>query len=79
MPTRTEQPDVLKCAADSALRDRVRRHAGDVLAVEHDTAGGRLVDAGEHVEERRLAGAVRADQRDDRASRDREVDVVSRD
>ena len=38
--------------------------------------GGRLVDPRELVEERRLAGAVRADQRDDRAARDREVDVV---
>ena len=59
--------------------DRVRRLAGDVVAVEDDPAGGRLVDAGEHVEERRLAGAVRADQADDRAARDREVDVVDGD
>ena len=36
------------------------------VAVEDDRARGRLVDAGEHVEERRLAGAVRADQADDR-------------
>ena len=41
--------------------------------------GGRLVDAGEHVEERRLAGAVRADQRDDLAARHGEVDVVDGD
>ena len=59
--------------------DRVRRLAGDVLAEEHDRPGRRLVDAGEHVEERRLAGAVRPDQRDHLAARHGEVDVVHRD
>ena len=71
-----EEPNVLKRPADSALGDRVGRLAGHVLAVEHDPAGGRPVDAGEHVEERGLARAVRADQRNDRAARNREVDVV---
>ena len=52
---------------------------GDLGPVEHDRARRRLVDAREQVEERRLAGAVRPDQRDDRAARDREVDVVGRD
>ena len=42
-------------------------------------AAGRVVDAGDDVEERRLAGAVRPDQADDRALRDREVDAVDRD
>ena len=37
-----------------------------VVAVERDLAAGRHVGAGDHVEERRLAGAVRADERDDR-------------
>src|SRR5439155_5943777 len=74
-----EEADVLERAADAALGDRMWRLAGDVLAVEDDPAGRRLVDAGQHVEERRLAGAVRPDQRDDRAARDREVDVVRRD
>ena len=53
--------------------------AVDVLAVEDDASRGRLVDARDHVEERRLAGAVRADQADDRVPRDREVDVVDGD
>src|SRR5581483_9605299 len=74
-----EQADVLERAPDPALGDVVRRLAGDVRAVEDDATRGRLVDAGDHVEEGRLAGAVRTDQRDDRAARDREVDVVDRD
>src|SRR4029450_8157087 len=68
-----EQPDVLERPADPPLGDRVRRLAGDLVAVEDDHAPGRLVDAGDHVEERRLAGAVRADQADDRALGDGEV------
>ena len=50
----------------------------DRAPVERDLAGGRDVVAGDHVEERRLAGAVGADERDDRAARDVEVDVVDR-
>jgi hypothetical protein len=71
-----EQPDVLERARHPEMRDRVRRKAPDRLPVEDHLARSRLVDAGEHVEERRLARAVRADQADDRATRDREVDVV---
>ena len=43
-----------------------------------DLAAGRLVQPGDHVEERRLARAVRPDQADDRALLDREVDPVDR-
>ena len=39
----------------------------------------RLVDARDHVEERRLPGTVRADEAHDGASLDREVDVVDGD
>ena len=46
---------------------------------ERDLAAGRVEDAGDDVEERRLAGAVGPDQADDRALRDREVDVVDGD
>ena len=74
-----EETDVLERAPHAARGDRVRRLAGDVLAEERDLPGRRLVDAGEHVEERRLAGAVRADQRDHLAARDGEVDVVDGD
>src|SRR6266480_2318746 len=71
-----EEADVLERAADTELRDRVWRLVGDVDAVEDDHARRRAVEAGEHVEEGRLAGPVRADQADDRALRDREVEVV---
>ena len=74
-----EEPDVLEGATDAELDDRVRRLADHLDAVEHDRPGGRHVDPGDLVEERRLAGAVRADQRHDGAARDDEVDVVGRD
>ena len=43
------------------------RMRGDVAAVEHDAAGVGLVEARDHVEQRGLAGAVGADDRDDAA------------
>ncbi|CAJ7141519.1 Uncharacterised protein [Burkholderia pseudomallei] len=43
---------------------------------QHDFARVRLFLAGQHLEQRRLAGAVRADDADDRAGRDLEVQVV---
>jgi hypothetical protein len=39
----------------------VRRPAGNLLAKENDLAGGRRKNAGDEVEQRGLAGAVRAD------------------
>jgi hypothetical protein len=74
-----EEADVLERPSDPELGDRVRRLPADVDAVEHDLAGRLPVDAGEHVEERRLPRAVRADQAHDRAGRNREVDVVDGD
>jgi hypothetical protein len=74
-----EQPDVLERPADPESRDRVGRHVHHLGPVEDDRPRRRLVDAGELVEERRLPGAVRPDQRHDRPARDREVDVVGRD
>ena len=52
-----------------------RRHVG---AVERDPAAERPVRAGDGAKERGLAGAVRADQRDDLAFVDREIDVAHR-
>src|SRR5579864_1813646 len=74
-----EEADVLEGPPHAALGDRVRRLAGDVLAEKGNPARRRSVDAGEHVEEGRLPGAVRPDQRDDLATRDDEVDVVDGD
>ena len=54
----------------------VRRQAGDVVAIEPDRAGARLQRAGEQVDQGRLAGAVRADQRVAGAELDLERDLV---
>ena len=50
-----------------------------VVALEGHGPGGRVDDPGDDVEERRLAGAVRPDDADDRALRDVEVDVADGD
>ena len=52
------------------------RRAGDVGAVEAHAAFGGLHDAGDHVEERRLAGAVRPDHAQHLAGCDLELDIV---
>ena len=59
-------------------RDLVRLQADDALAVERDVALVRPVDAGDQVEERRLAGAVRPDHADDLALVDVQVEVRRR-
>jgi hypothetical protein len=74
-----EETDVLEGASDAERRDRVRRQVGDLRPVEHDRARRGLVDARQLVEERGLPGAVRPDQRHDRAARNDEVDVVGGD
>ena len=67
-----------KVRAMPRQRDLRGRAAGDRRARRTSIgAGGRLVDAGEHVHHRALARAVRADQAVDRAARDREVDAGS--
>ena len=49
------------------------------FAIEQDAAGGRLLDAGNDLHQRRLAGAVFADQHVDRAGADAEIDLVEGD
>src|SRR5258706_951559 len=51
----------LERAANSGPRDQMRRLAGDVAAVEDDLPRGWLQLAGQKVEQRRLARAVRTD------------------
>ena len=53
--------------------------AVDALAGEGDAAGIGREGAGDQVEQRGLAGAVRADHREDRALRHLEADAVDRD
>ena len=54
----------------------VGAHRCDILAVEQHTAGGRTVCAGDGAEQRRLAGAVGPDQRQDFALVDFKIDVA---
>jgi hypothetical protein len=60
-----EELAVLERAADPAARDVVGVAAQERAAVEADVAAGRAVDAADRVEQRGLARAVRADQRDE--------------
>jgi hypothetical protein len=73
---RREQADVLERPRHAPCEDAVGSRVCDVLAFEEDPARRRPVQAGEHVEEGRLAGAVRTDDRDDRFLGDVEADVV---
>ena len=56
---------------DAEIADAVRRQAGDVGAAQHDAAARRPVHAGDGADQRGLAGAVGADDGDDRALRRR--------
>ena len=62
-----KQRDVLEGAADADFGNLVRRALQDADAVHQDVAGARLVEPGEAVEERGLAGAVGPDQAEDLA------------
>ena len=64
-----EQRVVLEDGVDVAV---VRRDVGDVLAAEQDRAGRRLLEAGDHAQHRRLAGAGRPEQREELAVVDRQ-------
>ncbi len=68
----------LERAANSGPRDHMRRLARDVAAVEGDLARRGLQLAGEKVEERRLARAVRTDDGVTVALLDLEAHVLDR-
>ena len=63
-----EQADVLESPGKAHLCDAVWLHAADLrhlsIHIQFDAALAGLIDAGEQVEQCRLAGAVRADQTD---------------
>ncbi|MEY9246242.1 hypothetical protein ABIF27_006897 [Bradyrhizobium elkanii] len=63
---------------DAQPRDLVGRHAGDVAAVELDRAGAGARPAEDRHHQRRLAGAVGADQGDDLAAIDLDIDALQR-
>ncbi len=71
-----EQLIDLVAFGEAELADVGHRHAGDVATLEQDLPGGRRHFAGQHLEERGLAGAVRADDAAHLAVIDREVDVA---
>jgi hypothetical protein len=64
--------------AEPAGDDAVRRQRGDVLAGEAHPPGAGAQQAGDGAQGRRLAGAVAADERDDRAGLDGEGDARER-
>ena len=67
-----QQPRLLEHHADLGVR------AGDDLAVEAHGAIGRPLEAGDQAQDRALAAAGAADQRDDLAGFDGEADAVER-
>src|SRR3546814_7755151 len=73
-----EQADGLECATNSGLGDFMRRQPGDVLAVPTDVPVGWLIDARNHVEYGRLAGAIGADEPDNLAGTHLEAKIVNR-
>ena len=73
-----EDPPALGRLRDAQPRDLVRRHVGDVAAVEQDLARAGARPAEDRHHQRRLAGAVGADQRDDLAGVDVEIDALQR-
>ena len=64
-----EELHELEGANEARRRDLLRRPRGDVVAREHDAPGVRRLKTGNQVEQRGLAGAVRADHRGDAAFR----------
>ena len=66
-------------AADAGAAASLRRHAGEVAAVEADVARGRRQAACDQVEQRGLARAVRPDDADRFARRDREIEILGDD
>ncbi len=75
---RAEQADVLVGARDAGARDAVRRQPVEARAVERDRARRQRREAGRRVDQRRLAGAVGADQAQHAARLDRQRDAAQR-
>ena len=75
---RADQAALLVDHGDAGIGGALLVEAGDRHAVELDRAAVGLIDAGDEVHERRLAGAVLADQRVHLAAPHLERDVVDR-
>ena len=72
----TEQTDVLERAGNAVMIDLDGFVSGDVLPVQQDDALVWLVNAGQQVENCRLAGAVGADETVELSLFDREIEIV---
>src|SRR6185437_5461394 len=66
----------LEGADDAEPRHRRRPLARDVAALVEDAPGGRPQELGQEIEDGRLAGAVGADERMDRAAPDAQIDLL---
>ncbi len=75
---RRKRPHDLERASHTAPAHRVGRQPIDALAAEGDRSGVGRKHAGDHVEERGLAGAVGPDHRKDIARRDGKANPVDR-
>ena len=73
-----KQPDVLEGAGDALERALGRARVVHRLALECDLAGVGGQHAGDQIEERGLAGAVRSDQGVDVAGRHLDLEIVER-
>ncbi len=74
----SERAHDLVGARNAFLHETERAQPGHVPAAAHHLAGGRLVRAGDHVEERGLAGAVGADEAEDLSAADFKTNVPDR-
>src|ERR1700678_2933004 len=73
-----EQGDVLERPGNAERGEFMPAAARKWPAVEHDRSRARIIETGNAIEERRLAGAVRTDQAADRPAGDLEGDIVER-
>ena len=71
-----EQADVLKRARHARRQRPVRLCAGDVAILEHDPSAGDRQDAADQIDRGALARAVGADQAEDLALLDREIQLI---
>ncbi len=73
-----EEAPPLRHDGDARRAEAMRRQARDVAAVKDEAAGARALDAGDGVDQRRLAGAVRADDREQLAGTNLDRDAPER-
>src|ERR1700712_5119749 len=73
-----KQLDVLEGARNAEAGDLPGWRAGEVLILQDQLAGGRRVDTADQIEDRGLAGAVRADDGEHLAFADVEADRIDR-